>query len=144
MSKSMENLGVITFLMMQNEVYRGYALDKIRAIVTPPLVHQLAVTATLPNENPDGPPVPMAFALFAKLNDTWDAKMRDTSFDIADLPSDAWISGGNKWLVSLLSTQKASGLFVEKAARAIWPNGGTLHVRGLDAEGKAEIGKRKF
>lgn len=144
MSGSMHNLGVITYLMMQNETYRGYPLEKIRAIVTPSLVHQLAVTATLPNKNPDAQPVPMAFALFAKLNDSWDAEMRDPSFDIADLPADAWISGGNKWLVSLLSTQKASGLFVEKAARAIWPNGGTLHMRGMDPDGKAEIGKRRF
>ncbi len=144
MSGSMHNLGVITFLMMQNTQYRAMSLQQIRAIVTPPLTHQLAVTATLPNKNPDAQPVPMAFALFGKVNDSWDAKLRDPAFDIAQLPSDAWVSGGNKWLIALLSTQKASGHFVEKAGRAIWPNGGTLHIRGMDADGKAEIGKRRF
>ena len=144
MSGTMHNLGVITFLMMQNEVYRGYSLERIRGVVTPPLTHQLAVTATLPNKNPDAQPVPMAFALFAKVNDAWDSKLRDPGFDLSEMPTDAWVSGGNKWLVALLSTQKASGLFVEKAARAIWPNGGTLHIRGMDADGKAEIGKRRF
>lgn len=144
MSQSMQNLGIITFLMMQNETYNSWPMDKIRRIVTPPLMHQLAVTATLPNKNPEGQPVPMAFALFAKLNDSWDAKLRDPGFDLADLPSDAWTTGGNKWLVALLSTQKASGLFVEQAARAIWPKGGTLHIRGMDAGGAAEIGKRRF
>lgn len=144
MTSPFENLGVITLLMMQNPIYGQRSLAEIHSIVLPPLSNQLAVTATRPGDTETSPPVPMAFALFAKLNDSWDAKMRDPGFDIARLPPEAWTSGGNKWMVAFLSTQKASGGFVERAARAIWSNGGTLHLRGVDTEGKAEIAKRRF
>ena len=139
----MENLGIITFLMMRNPAFKELSLSQISGIVEPPLAKRLAVTATLPNK--DGAnTVPLAFALFAKVNDDWDAKLRDPGFPITNLPAEAWDSGGNKWMVAFLSTQKTSGAFVEKAARAIWPKGGTLHIRAAAADGSPEIGKRKF
>lgn len=144
MPSAMENLGIVTFLMMRSPHFREMTLGQIHAITLPPLAKQLAVTATIPNKTPDGPPVPMAFALFAKVNDEWDAKLRDPDFKLHDLPPEAWDGGGNKWLVELLSTQKASGMFVEKAARSVWPNGGTLHIRARDEKGKTELGKRRF
>ena len=144
MPNAIDNLGVITFLMLKNPDMATVTLGQMRNIVLPALQHKLAVTATVPGKNPDGVPSPVAFALFAKVNDAWDAKLRDPNFDLADLPEDAWTSGGNKWLVEFASVNKASGAFVEKAALAIFPKGGTLHIRARGAAGQAEIGKRRF
>ncbi len=139
-----DNLGVITFLMMKSPVFRPMTLEAIRNITVPAIHHKLAVTASMPAEREGAQPQPLAFALFAKVNDTWDEMLRDPGFELADMPSEAWASGGNKWLVELLSLQKASGAFVEQAARAVFPNGGTLHVRVRNATGVTEIGKRRF
>lgn len=137
-----DNLGIIAYLMMRSPNHLDWTLDQVRKLTLAPIAQKLAVTATKPAA--DGGTQPLAFALFAKVNDHWDAKLRDPDFDVRSLPSDAWASGGNKWMVEFLTTQKASGAFVEKAARAVFPNGGTLHVRGRGKTGQAEIGKRKF
>ncbi len=144
MPSAIDNLGIITFLMMKNPVFRAMTLAQIRAITIPPLQHNLTVTATTPGKNAEDVPTPVAFAIFARVNDDWDAKLRDPGFDISDLPEEAWTSGGNKWLLDLVSIKKTDAAFVDKAARAVFPKGGTLHIRARGAEGRAEIGKRKF
>ncbi len=144
MSSAFEKLGTITFLMMKNPLFREMTLDQIRAITITPLQHNLAITATVPGENDDGVPTPIAFATFARVNDEWDAKLRDPGFDLSDLPEEAWISGGNKWLVDLVSIKQADGAFVDRAARAVFPKSGTLHIRARTASGRCEIAKRKF
>ena len=142
MLSATENLGIITFLMMRSPNHLPWTLNQLQTLAMPALQHKMAVTATTPTNN--GATQPLAFALFAKVDDQWDAKLRDPTFDVTKLPADAWISGGNKWMVEFLTSQKASGHFVEKAARAVFPNGGTLHVRGRGENGTAEIGKRRF
>ena len=137
-----DTLGTITFLMMRSPAHRQMTLEQIRNFVLPPLGRKLAITATVNDDN--GVPTPLAYAIFAKLNDDWDAKLRDPGFSLHDLPQEAWESGGNKWLVEYLSVRKASGQFIEQAARRVFPNGGTLHIRGRDTKGNAEIGKRRF
>ena len=137
-----DTLGAITFLMMRSPAHRQMTLEQIRDFVLPPLGRKLAITATVTDDN--GVASPLAYALFAKVNDDWDARLRDPNFQLHELPQEAWESGGNKWLIEYLSVRKASGDFIEQAARRIFPKGGTLHIRGRDSQGRAEIGKRRF
>ncbi len=144
MASAFEKLGVVSFLMMKNPQFRELTLEQVRAITIMPLQKNLLVTATVPGKSDASVPTPVGFATFAKVDDAWDAKLRDPHFDLAEMTDDAWDSGGNKWLVDAVSTQKDHSAFVEKAARAVFPKGGTLHIRLRGADGKHEIGKRKF
>lgn len=140
-----ETMGAIAYLMMQSDSHKAMTLDAMRKLCQPPLDAGLAVTASAPvqGKTPDREiTAPLGYALFARVSDEWDAKLRDTGFDLADLPGEAWTSGENQWLLDMLASQKAAAGFVAKAARAVFAEGSALNIRLRDAEGALKVGER--
>lgn len=140
--KAIETVGIIAFLMMQSRVHQGLTLAQMGARCLPAVNAGLAVTASAPVKGEDGAPgpdAPIGFALFARVSDAWDAKLRDPDFDLNTLPADAWNSGPHQWMVDIVVAQKAAATFGVKAAASVFPNGSALHIRLPDPAGKITI-----
>ena len=140
-----ETLGIVSFLMMQSEQHRGLTLEALTRRCLPAINAGLVVTAQTPPQPKDDrtvPNAPLAYAIFARVSDAWDEKLRDPEFDLGTLPREAWNSGPHQWLVDLLAAKDGAGPFAARAAAALFEEGSTLNIRLLDDAGTMKIGER--
>ena len=140
-----ETLGIVTYLMMRSPAHHDMTIDEVRRMVLPAMDARLAVTATTKAgaDGVSGGGAPLAFALFARVDDGWDARLRDPQFRLADMPPDAWTSGDNRWLVEALGVGDAAPRFALAAARTVFSPGTTLNLRLRGKDGTIEIGARE-
>ena len=131
-----ETLGVVTFLLMNSREHQDLTLAQMRRMVLPPLDHGLAVTAK-GKTGADGQSgeQPIAFALFARVSEEWDAALRAPDFELVNLPQEAWTSGDHQWLLLLVGRQGVTAKFAQEAAKALFKAGSTVNIRLRDDAG---------
>lgn len=129
MKKSpIEMIGTLTFLMMHSDHHKEMTIEAIRDLCVPAIDAGLAVTAHAKPEE-GKVPAPLAYALFGKVSDEWDEKLRDTDFALTDLPRAAWTSGTHQWLLDFLPLRGDGPSFAMKGAEALFDKGSVLNIR---------------
>lgn len=141
---AVETMGIITFLMMRSNHYSKMSIEDVRGLCQPPMDAGLALTAKSREATETGIAAgqPMAFALFAKVDDFWHDKLNNPRFPAHEMPAEAWTSGDHYWLVALLGLAEVAPQFALQAANTLFSSGDTLHLRMMEADGSVKISQR--
>lgn len=142
-NKAVATLGGVVFLMAQSKPHQDVSINKLRHLCLAPLDAGMVVLATA---NTDGaaPDMPVAYAIFASVSESWHEKLKDPKFDISTMPGDAWKSGDKPWLVDLVALKDTAGSFAMHAAGQLFDKGTTLNVRLPDKAGKIKVAEKEI
>lgn len=124
-------------VLMRDANYKNLRLADLEWLVIPPLlVGQARVALMRPRA--DGPLVPAALALWARVSPEVDKRLTDNLDKPPLLKPAEWTSGDNHWLITLAGAPTALANFVPQLQLTVF-KGRQVKVRGQDKDGKTYV-----
>jgi cytolysin-activating lysine-acyltransferase len=132
--------GDIVGILMRSPRHKQMPLETLRVFVVPAIANQQFLIAKVkPQGNPNAGAAPAGVALWARVSEEVDRRLREGSNETQRLKPDEWASGNILWLVDLIApTPLVPGMLRDldqKVARGL-----PMHVQLRTKDGPAQIG----
>lgn len=132
--------GDIVSILMRSPRHKQMPLETLRVFVVPAIANQQFLLAKVkPQNNPNADSAPAGVALWARVSEAVDRRLRAGDKETVRLKPDEWASGNILWLVDLVAPAQLVPAMLkdldEKVARGLPMN---VQVRSKD--GASQIG----
>jgi hemolysin-activating ACP:hemolysin acyltransferase len=124
-------------VLMRDANYKNLRLADLEWLVIPPLLAGQARVALM-RPRADGPIVPAAVALWARVSPEIDKRLTDNLDKPPLLTPAEWTSGNRFWLITLAGAPTALANFVPQLQLTVF-KGQQVKVRGQDKDGKTYV-----
>lgn len=124
-------------VLMRDTNYKNLRLADLEWLVIPPLLAGQSRVALM-RPRADGPLVPAAVALWARVSTEVDQRLSNNLDKPPLLGAHEWASGDIHWLITLAGSPQALMSFVPQLQQTVF-KGHAVKVRAQDKEGKAMV-----